>query len=114
MPYINLRTSAKLDETKMEEIKSALGKAITTLPGKTETYLMVDLEGGASLWLGGDNSKPLAMIDVKIFGHAKPADFSKMTAVLCDICHDKLGIDPTGVYVTYAEVENWGWNRSNF
>lgn len=44
MPYINLRTSAKLDETKMEEIKSALGKAITTLPGKTETYLMVDLE----------------------------------------------------------------------
>ena len=75
MPYINLRTSAKLDETKMEEIKSALGKAITTLPGKTETYLMVDLEGGARLWLGGDNSKPLAMIDVKIFGHAKPADF---------------------------------------
>lgn len=114
MPYINLRTSAKLDETKMEEIKSALGKAITTLPGKTETYLMVDLEGGARLWLGGDNSKPLAMIDVKIFGHAKPADFSKMTAVLCDICHDKLGIVPTGVYVTYAEVENWGWNRSNF
>ena len=110
MPYINLRTSAKLDETKMEELKSALGKAITTLPGKTETYLMVDLEGGARLWLGGDNSKPLAMIDVKIFGHAKPADFSKMTAVLCD----KLGIDPTGVYVTYAEVENWGWNRSNF
>lgn len=114
MPYINLKTSAEITPAQMEDIKSELGKAITTLPGKTESYLMVSLEGGAKLWLGGDGSKPLAMIEVKIYGHAKPADFSKMTAVLCDICERKLGIDPTGVYVTYAEVENWGWNGRNF
>lgn len=114
MPYINIKTSVKLDENKKAELKSAFGRAIETIPGKTESYLMVAVEDGISIYLGGDDSKPLAMIDVKIYGHAKPSDFSKMTGVLCEICKKLLGISPDGVYVTYAEVENWGWNGKNF
>jgi phenylpyruvate tautomerase PptA (4-oxalocrotonate tautomerase family) len=114
MPYINFRTSLTLTPEKETELKAALGRAIAAIPGKSETYTMVEIEGGAHMWLGGNNSKPLAMINVKILGHAKPADFSKMTGELCDLCQKLLGIDPTGVYATYDEVENWGWNGKNF
>ena len=113
MPYINLKTSVNLDEKLEDALKTALGKAITTIPGKTENWLMVELEGDRKLWLGG-KKRPLAMIDVKIFGHADQSDFNAMTGELCDVCQRILGIKPDGVYVTYAEVENWGWNGENF
>ena len=113
MPYINLKTSVSLDEKLEDALKAALGKAITTIPGKTENWLMVELEGDRKLWLGG-KKRPLAMIDVKIFGHADQSDFNAMTGELCDVCQRILGIKPDGVYVTYAEVENWGWNGENF
>ena len=113
MPYIKLSTSVSLDEKLEDALKSALGKAITDIPGKTESWLMVELEGDRKLWLGG-KKRPLAMIDVKIFGKAEPEDFNAMTGTLCDVCQRVLGIKPDGVYVTYAEVPNWGWNGENF
>lgn len=113
MPYINLKTSVSLDDKTEDALKTALGKAITTIPGKTENWLMVELEGDRKLWLGG-KKRPLAMIDVKIFGHADQSDFNAMTGELCDVCQRILGIKPDGIYVTYAEVENWGWNGENF
>ncbi len=113
MPYINLKTSVSIDDKLEEALKAALGKAITAIPGKTESFLMVELEGNKKLWLGG-KKRPLAMLEVKIFGHAQPEDFNAMTGELCDVCQRLLGIKPDGVYVTYAEVENWGWNGENF
>ncbi len=113
MPYINLKTSVSIDEKIEDALKTALGKAICDIPGKTEKFLMVELEGDKKLWLGG-KKRPLAMIEVKIFGHAQPEDFNAMTGTLCGICERILGVKPDGVYVTYAEVENWGWNGENF
>lgn len=57
MPYINLKTSVSLDEKLEDALKTALGKAITTIPGKTENWLMVELEGDRKLWLGGKDRK---------------------------------------------------------
>ena len=75
MPYISLKTNVSLDEKLEDTLKAALGKAITAIPGKTENWLMVELEGDRKLWLGG-KKRPLAMIDVKIFGHADQSDFN--------------------------------------
>ena len=114
MPYINVKLTERLDGAKKTELKAALGKAIEAIPGKTEAYLMVCIEDGQDMWFAGDNSKPLAFIDVRILGKAKGEDFSRMTGVLCDIMDKICNVAPSGVYVTYAEVENWGWNGRNF
>ena len=37
-----------------------------------------------------------------------------MTGELCKISKSLVGIDPTGVYATYEEIDNWGWNGKNF
>ncbi len=114
MPYISVKLSEKLDGAKKTELKAALGKAIEAIPGKSETYLMVCIEDGQDIWFAGDNSKPLAFIDVRILGKAKGEDFARMTGVLCDVMDKVCGVAPSGVYAAYSEYEHWGWNGRNF
>ncbi len=114
MPYISCKISKTLTDAEKTALKAGLGKAITAIPGKSETYLMVSIEDGCDLWLAGKNDSPLAMLEVKILGHAKAADFDKMTGVICKLLEGDFGIPAAGVYVAYSEFEHWGWNGHNF
>ncbi len=117
MPYIGIKVSEKLTAEKKNELKAAMGKAIETIPGKTETYLMVAIEDNTSLWLAGvkgDENNPMAFVDARILGKAKREDFSRLTAEICKVLDVLIGIKPTNVYVTYSEVEHWGHNGRNF
>ncbi len=96
------------------ELKAAFGRAISAIPGKSEAYLMVSIEDEQKIWLAGENDRPMAFLDVRILGHAKAEDYSRMTGVLCKDMEQILGIAPADVYVTYFETDNWGWNGKNF
>ena len=52
MPFIDSKVTVKISDQQKEEIKTELGKLITTL-NKSETYLMVGIEDAYDLWLGG-------------------------------------------------------------
>jgi phenylpyruvate tautomerase PptA (4-oxalocrotonate tautomerase family) len=113
MPFIDCKISEKLTDEQKETIKSQFGKAISVM-NKTESYLMVGISDGYSLYFGG---KPLAngaYVNVSVFGKVKPECSEKMTKAVCDIFKDNLNIDGDKVYVTYSGVENWGWNGGNF
>lgn len=114
MPFINLKTTVDVTPEKELAVKAGLGKAITALSGKTEDWLMVNIEGGCHMYFKGDNSKPLAFVGVQILGKSTRAEYEKMTAQLCDLLKNELGVSPDGVYVRYGEGEHWGWNGSNF
>ncbi len=113
MPYINAKFSVKLTDEQKVQLKSELGKAICAIPGKSETYLMVCIEDGAYMALGGDDSAAHAFFDVRILGSSTGEAFSKMTGELCKIS-EKYGIAPSNVYAAYSEYEHWGWNGRNF
>ena len=114
MPYIITRTTKSLTDEKIENIKTKFGKAIETFPGKTEKWLMVDFEDECKIYFRGDNDKDSAFVEVKIFGTASKVYCEKMTDEICDILFKELQIDKDRIYVKYEEVENWGWNSSNF
>ena len=44
MPFINSKISTSLTEAQETEIKTRLGQAIQTIPGKSESWLMVGFE----------------------------------------------------------------------
>ena len=50
MPFICAKISEPLTEIQFEMIKSDLGKAISLLPGKSEAYLMVEVEDKCQLY----------------------------------------------------------------
>lgn len=112
MPFIDCKITKKLTEEQKESVKSALGKAITNMH-KTESYLMVGICDGYDLYFAGKKLASGAFVDVRAFGSVNPADCDKMTAAVCDIL-SQVGVEPSGVYVTYEGYSNWGWNGSNF
>ena len=114
MPFINSKISTSLTEAQETEIKTRLGQAIQTIPGKSESWLMVGFEPDYKLYFRGSNAEPMAMVEVSVYGSENPAAFSKLTGQICDIFNDVLGISPDHVYVKYQAVSNWGWNGDNF
>lgn len=112
MPFIHSKISIGITKEQETEIKTLLGQAISTI-GKTESWLMLGFEPECSLYFRGDNSQPMAFVEVSIFGSENRQAFDAMTGKICDIFKNVLGIAPDHVYVKYQAVANWGWNGSN-
>lgn len=110
MPFIHVKVSEKLDEQKIEAIKTKLGKAVSLLPGKSEAYLMVQVEDGCHLYFKGNQAAPTAMTEVSIFGTAPRASCEALTGEVCRILEELAGIPQDRSYVTFRFVENWGYN----
>ncbi len=113
MPFINVKTNVSVSDEKKIQVKSAMGKAITAIPGKSEAWLMVGIEPSHSLYFKGTD-EPCAMVDVDILGTAKSSDLSEVTAEICNALESILEISPSRIYVKYSSTADWGWNNGNF
>ena len=114
MPFINAKISKPITKEQETQIKTMFGEAITTIPGKSENWLMVGLEPEYTTDCRGDNTEPIAFVEVSVFGAEDKVAFEKLTAQICEIFRKVLSIAPDHVYVKYEAVSNWGWNGGNF
>ena len=114
MPFINSKVSVTLTKKQKEELKTELGKAITLIPGKSESWLMLGFEDNYCLYFKGEAFEKIAFVEVKIFGTTTAEAYDKLTAAICDIFNKVLGIDSDKIYVKYEEVSHWGYNGFNF
>lgn len=114
MPFIETKTNVTVTKEKEKELKERLGKAISIIPGKSESWLMLAIEGDIPMYFRGDDSEPTAFIEVKIFGNASRDVYSRMTGELTDIYGDLFGISPDHMYIRYFGSADWGWNGNNF
>lgn len=113
MPFINVKTNAEVSAEKADRIKSALGLAITAIPGKSEGWLMVGIEDNYKLYFKG-TEEPAAMVEVSLYGKASENAMGVLTSNITGIMLDVLGISTDRVYVSYMSTLDWGWNGSNF
>ncbi len=110
MPFINVISNVAADA---DAVKTALGEAITAIPGKSEAWLMVNVEKPSDLYFKGSN-EPCAMFDVGIFGSASDSAYDDLTARICQISENILKVPAARTYVKYSEYAHWGWNNMNF
>ena len=113
MPFIDSKITVPVTTEKRENIKSELGKAISIV-NKPESFLMVGFEDNYDLYMGGKKLDKGAYISVSLFGNASSDAYNRMTAEICRIYEEELGIPGNAVYVTYHGVSDWGWNGQNF
>ena len=113
MPFIDSKITVPVSPETKEELKSALGRMITTLH-KSETYLMVGIADNYDLWLGGKKLDKGAYVAVSLYGNAPAQDYDKLTGQICQLYSEQLGIPGSAIYVTYHPVNDWGWNGANF
>lgn len=114
MPYINSKVTVNLSNEKINILKDKLGKIICDIPGKSENFLMVGFEDNYNLYFRGERLEYGAFIEVKIFGKTSKESLNIMTKHLCELFEEELTIPGDSIYVKYEEVDNWGWNGSNF
>ena len=113
MPYIEMKTNIKITEDREAILIRELGKAIETIPGKTENWLMLGFKGEMQMTFRGDTS-PLAMIEIDLYGKADATAYDALTRKVCDITSAILSIPGERIYVKYREVEHWGYDGENF
>ena len=113
MPFIDTKLNIKLTTDKEAALKSRLGEAIATFPGKSEYWLMLNFSDESRMWFRGYNSIPMAMVTVQLFGTASEEACSMMTKTICNIFKEELNISPEHIYVKYELVDTWGWNGEN-
>lgn len=113
MPFIDLKTNKQVSKNDEIALKEALGKAIAILPGKSETWLMLDIHDACRMYFHGSDA-PCAMLQVQVFGKINSERCEQLTAEICRIMDSTLHISPENTYVKYEEVDLWGWNSQNF
>lgn len=113
MPFINVKTNVSVSKEKEIAVKSALGAAITAIPGKSESWLMVGIEPEYRLYFKGEDA-PAAMVEVSIYGNAPSAALDTLTGKISDILNRELSLSPSRIYVKYEQTPDWGWNGGNF
>lgn len=114
MPFIDTKVNIELSEEKEADLKTRLGEAIRLIPGKSEQWLMTSFEDNCHMYFRGDAGKPLAFVNVKIYGGEQPEAFDKLTGEITKIMNDVLSIEAQNIYVAYEPVSSWGWNGGNF
>ena len=114
MPYIHSKVSIETTPEQRQELKTRLGQAIAVIPGKSESWLMVNLEDNQEMYFRGENKEAAAFINVNIYGSPDPEAFQKMTEEITKIYNEVLGIRPDHMYIKYDAGTDWGWNGNNF
>ena len=114
MPYITTTTTKKITPEIKKALISKLGKAIEIIPGKTDEWLMLNFNSEAEMAFRSTEVGGAAMVEVEILGTASPDAKEKLTAAICEIVTEVLEISGERTYVTYREVDTWGYNGANF
>ena len=85
MPFINSRVSVPMSEAQKESLKQKLGEAISIIPGKTESWLMIEFADGCEMYFQGDASQPIAFVEVKVFGTFSDENLTTLMIAVCGL-----------------------------
>lgn len=115
MPVIHTHVSTPISPEQRDRIKSAYGKAISAVPGKSEGWLMCPFEANMPIYFGGDDSKSAAYVEVNVFGSDVPRKaWESLTTSIMNVLESELSIPKDRTYIRYTATTDWGWNGSNF
>ena len=114
MPFITARVNVPLTKEEELKIKSGLGKAIELVPGKSEEYLLLNIEDECHMYLRGDGDIPIAYIEAAIWGNEAHLGYDLFTAEVTQIFSEILDIPPNHVYIRYSDIPDWGVGGMNF
>ena len=109
MPYINVLTSAKVDNKK--ELLEEISILISSLTNKSKRFVMAKLEDNCEMYF--DDKKPSCFLEIKSIGSLGPSEMAKP---ISDFVYEKMGIPIDKIYISFEDVPAslWAWNGRTF
>jgi hypothetical protein len=109
MPYISVTIGQKLSGPQKEKIKDELGRLIPIIPGKSEPDLIVYIQDGGSLYMGG-TEEPSVYIDLRLYLKTDPEAKKRFTREVFAFITREFGIEAGRQYLTIGEYDHWGYD----
>ena len=109
MPYINVSTSARIEDKKkfLEEISIL----VSSLTNKSKRFVMAKLEDNSEIYFG--DQSPCCFLEIKSIGSLNPSEMSKQ---ISNFIYEKMGIPIDKIYISFEDVpaSMWSWNGRTF
>ena len=109
MPYINVSTSAKVENKNkfLEEISIL----ISSLTKKSKRFVMAKLDENSQMYF--EDESPCCFLEIKSIGSLNP---SEMAMPISKFINEKMGIPIDKVYISFEDVSAsmWSWNGRTF
>ena len=109
MPYINVSTSAKVnDKSKLLEEISIL---ISSLTNKSRRFVMAKIDDNCQIYF--DDETPSCFLEIKSIGSLNPSEMAKP---ISNFVHETMGIPTDRIYITFEDkpASMWAWNGRTF
>ena len=109
MPYINISTSAKLNDK--DKILEEISILISSLTKKSKRFVMAKIDDNLQMYF--DDETPSCFLEIKSIGSLNP---SEMANPITDFVNEKMGIPIDRIYISFEDVpaSMWAWNRRTF
>ncbi|MCL2124888.1 MAG: hypothetical protein FWH33_02730 [Oscillospiraceae bacterium] len=108
MPYIRLSVTQKLSQEKQEELVNGIGEALSIIPGKDGRGLIVDMEDGKTMFVGGVKQDNMVFADVKYYSNFEYHIKKDFTVAVFNAINKSLGVPKERMFLTITEYNNWG------
>ena len=109
MPYINILTSAKVDNKKklLEEITTL----ISSLTKKSKKFVMAKIDDNSEMYF--EDESPCCFLEIKSIGSLNPKEMAKPISIFI---YEKTKIPLDKIYISFEDVpaSMWAWNGRTF
>ena len=109
MPYINISTSAKVDDK--DKLLEEISILISSLTNKSKKFVMAKIDDNCPMHF--DDVTPSCFLEIKSIGSLNPSEMAKP---ISDFVYKKMGIPIERVYISFEDVpaSMWAWNGRTF
>ena len=109
MPYINISTSAKLEEKK--KIIEEISIFVSSLTNKSKRFVMAKIEDNSQMYF--EDETPCCFLEIKSIGSLNPSEMAKQ---ISNFVYEKMGIPIDKIYISFEDVpaSMWAWNGRTF
>ena len=109
MPYINVSTSAKVDDKK--KILEEISILISSLTNKSKRFVMAKIDDNCQMYF--NDEAPSCFLEIKSIGSINP---SEIAMPISDFVYEKMGIPIDRIYISFEDVPAslWAWNGKTF
>ena len=109
MPYINVSTSAKIENKK--KLLEEISELVSSLTNKSKKFVMAKLDDNSEMYFGDRN--PCCFLEIKSIGSLNPSEMAKP---ISNFVYEKMGIPIDKIYISFEDVpaSMWAWNGRTF
>tara|TARA_B100000945_G_C20286938_1_gene551470 strand:- start:287 stop:619 length:333 start_codon:yes stop_codon:yes gene_type:complete len=109
MPYINVVTSAKVQDKK--KLLEEISRLVSSLTNKSKRFVMAKLDDDSEMYFEDDSL--CCFLQIKSIGSLNPSEMAKP---LSNFVNEKMGIPLDRIYISFEDVpaSTWAWNGRTF